>query len=339
MKSTRNEGVVVVIGATGTLGTYLVDELLSEGYSVVAVGRRNVQKCYYAKKNVTCARVDISKSDDFQNLPQAGVATVVHIAGSMPSRMVGYKAQTYIDVNISGTLNVLEYARTAGVARYIFTQSHSDVAGHWNTGKLINPNAPRLINFKGDHAIYIISKNTAVDLIEHYHQQYGLQTIVFRLPTIYNYRPISNMYVNGRKSVIAYRYLIKKAMAGEPLEIWGDPQREKDIVYVKDFNQMVIKAMNSAKAQGIYNVGSGIATTLEDQIKGIAQVFSPMDNPSEIVYCPDKPSQASYLYDISNAVSDFGYRPAFRYIEMLEDMKKEMMGHRFDHLVDADVTI
>ena len=253
--------------------------------------------------------------------------------------MVGYKAQTYIDVNITGTLNTLEYCRTAGVARYIFTQSHSDVAGHWNTGKFIDPNTTRLLNFKGDHAVYIISKNAAVDLIEHYHQQYGLQTIIFRLPTIYNYRPIFYMYVNGRQSVIAYRYLIKKAMAGEPLEIWGDPQRAKDIVYVKDFNQMVIKAMNSDKAQGMYNVGTGIPTTLEAQIKGIAQIFSPVDNPSEIVYCPGKPSQASYLYDISNAVSDFGYRPAFGYIEMLEDMKKEMNGHRFDHLVDADVTI
>lgn len=333
------KGKIVVLGATGSLGTYFVDQLLEAGYDVVAVGRRNVKEEYYAEKGIDCAKVDIREPEDFQNLPQSGVEVVVHIAGSMPSRMVGYKAHNYIDVNISGTLNVLEYCRSAGVKKYMFTQSHSDVAGHWNTGQFIDPNAPRLLNLKGDHAVYIISKNAAVDLIEHYHQQYGLQTIVFRLPTIYCYRPILDMYVDGERRVIAYRYLIQKAIAGETLEIWGDPQCAKDIVYVKDFNQMLIKAMNSDKAQGMYNVGSGIPTTLEDQIKGIAQVFSPADNPSEIVYCPDKPSQASYLYDISNAVSDFGYRPAFGYIEMLEDMKKEMKGHRFDHLVDADVTI
>ena len=270
------KGKIVVFGATGTLGTYLVDKLVEEGYyNVVAVGRKNVQEDYYTKKGVACTRVDICKPDDFNNLPQSGIDVVVHIAGSMPSRMVGYKAQTYIDVNITGTLNVLEYCQIAGVAKYMFTQSHSDVAGHWNTGKLIDPNAPRLLNLKGDHAVYIISKNAAVDLIEHYHQQYGLQTIVFRLPTIYCFRPVLDMYVDGRKSVIAYRYLIKKAMAGEALEIWGDPQRAKDIVYVKDFNQMVIKAMNSDKAQGIYNVASGVPTTLEDQIRGIAQVSRP----------------------------------------------------------------
>ncbi len=332
------KGKIVVLGATGTLGTYFVDQLVEEGYEVVAVGRRNVQEDYYAKKGVACAKVDICKLEDFQNLPQSGVEVVVHIAGSMPSRMVGYKEQNYIDVNITGTLNVLKYCRNADVSKYMFTQSHSDVAGYWNTGQYIDPNAPRSLIYKGDHSVYIISKDAAVYLIEHYHQEYGLQTIVFRLPTIYCYRPIFEMYVDGKPRVVAYRFLIKKAMAGERLEIWGDPKRAKDIVYVKDFNQMLIKAMNSDKAQGMYNVGTGVPTTLEDQIKGIATVFSPKDNPSKIVYCEDKASQDSYLYDIGNAIRDFSYTPAYSCIEMLQDMKQEMAGHRFDHLADADVT-
>ncbi|MCK4783640.1 MAG: NAD(P)-dependent oxidoreductase [Desulfobacteraceae bacterium] len=73
--------------------------------------------------------------------------------------------------------------------------------------------------------------------------------------------------------------------------------------------------------------------------QGIRNVFSPKDNPSKIIYRPEKPSQNSYLYDISKAVNDFGYKPEYDYIEMLQDMKREMSGHRFDHLADVDITI
>jgi UDP-glucose 4-epimerase len=257
----------------------------------------------------------------------------------MPSQVACYDPQRYIDVNITGTRNVLEYCRRVNVKKVMFTQSHSDVAGYWNNGKLIPSDCPRSIVYKGDHAVYIISKNAATDLFEHYHQEYGLQTVVFRLPTIYSYHPLFEMYVNGNKSIIAYRVLIKKAIAGEDLEIWGDPSRAKDIVYVKDFNQMVLKSLESEKAQGLYNVGTGIPTTLEQQIKGIAAVFCPKDKTSRIIYRPEKPSQNSYLYDISKAVDDFGYEPKYSYIEMLQDMKVEMTGHRFDHLCDMHTAL
>lgn len=58
-----------------------------------------------------------------------------------------------------------------------------------------------------------------------------------------------------------------------------------------------------------------------------------------VVYCPQKPSQNSYLYDISKAVNDFGCEPKYSYIEMLEGIKREMAGHRFDHLDGVGVTI
>jgi UDP-glucose 4-epimerase len=138
---------------------------------------------------------------------------------------------------------------------------------------------------------------------------------------------------------MGYRYFIQKAINSEPIEIWGDPQRSKDIVYVKDFNQMLNKAIESDLKKGFYNVATGIPTTLEEQIRGVVEVFSPDNNPSEIIYRPEKPSQNSYLYDIENAKKELGYEPQFSYIAMLEDMKKEMNGNRFDHLKDSEVTI
>lgn len=329
----------MVIGATGSLGTYFVDYLVEKHYDVWAVGHRNVKKDYYKRKGVKCASIDISNKSDFDKLPDKGIDSVVLISGAMPSRMEGYKPNLYIDVNITGTLNVLEYCKKVKVSSILFTQSHSDVAGYWNTGEIIKADAPRKINLKGDHAVYIISKNAAVDLIEHYRLEYGLRSFIFRLPTIYHYRPVYDMYVNGKSAPIGYMFFIQRAISSEPIELWGDPDSKKDIVYVQDFNQMLSLAIESDLNKGFYNVASGNSTTLREQIEGVIRVFSPTEKPSKIIYRPEKQSQNSYLYDIDNAKKDLGYEPKYNYIKMLKDMKYEMKGHRFDHLINNDITI
>lgn len=318
---------ILIIGATGSTGIYLANYLNENQYKVIATGysKRNIES--YAKKGVEYISIDISKKEDFSQLP-IDIDCVVLLAGMMPARMEGYDPFKYININTIGTLNTLEFCRINKIPKIIFAQSHSDVFGHWNTGEYIKDNASRTLNYKGDHAVYIISKCAAVDLIEHYHQECGLQSIIFRLPTIYSYMPANNIYMNGRNTTIAYLTFIKKAIIGEPIEIWGNPKIAKDIVYVKDFIQMIEKGINSKVAQGIYNVGTGIATTLEEQIKGVIEVFSEPDNKSKVVYCPEKPSQTSYLYDISKAKNELQYNVQYPYLEMLEDMKIEMNNLR-----------
>lgn len=335
----KKQKSVVVFGATGTLGTYLTDELAESGYQVFACARRNITHAEGRRPGIRYASVDVVSRRGFDQLPQDNVAGVVQIAGAMPSRMAGYKPQTYIDVNITGTLNVLEYCRSIDSPVHVYMQSHSDVAGHWSSGKPIPADAPRSLNYKGDHALYIISKNTAVDIAEHFHQEYGFRTVALRLPTVYCYTPIDEMFVNGQKRPIAYLYLIKRAMKSEPIEIWGNPAVQKDIVYVKDFNTIVIRSIECASAQGLYNVGTGVGTSLEQQVRGIIEVFSPKDKPSEVIYRPDKPSQTGFIYDISKTRSDLGYSPRFPYIEALKDMKVEMQGNRFVDLEKADLMI
>lgn len=319
---------VIILGASGTLGTYLTSALQEfENFNIYACGFRNLNETYLKSIGVNPVRVDINRKADFEQLPKENIAAVVQIAGVMPARMEGYNPYLYLETNVIGTLNVLEYCRLSKAPKYIFTQSHSDVAGHWNTGKLIPPDAQREIIYKGDHAVYIISKNTAVDLAENYFQDYGIKNVILRLPTIYSHRSIGDMYVNGQKSPIAYRFMIQKALAGEALEIWGDPEVTKDIVYVKDFTQLVIKSIISSKARGFYNVAYGEGISLENQVKGIADVFG--NGKIELIYKPDKPSQTSYLYDVENARRDLDYNPSYDYYTMLKDMRDEMSFDRF----------
>ena len=316
---------ILIIGATGSTGLYLTEHLSqnSNKYKIYATGFKERNNEYYRKRNIDYFSIDISDKTDFSKLPK-DIDSVVLLAGIMPARMKGYDPYKYIDINIKGTLNTLEYCRENNIPKIIYALSHSDVYGYWETGEYIKDDAKRILNLKGDHAVYIISKVAAADLVEHYHQEYNIQGIIFRLPTIYCYWPDSTFYVNGEERKMAYLEFIKKAIKGEPIEIWGDPNKPKDIVYVKDFVQLVENALNNSSASGIYNVGTGIPTTLEDQIKGVVEVFSENNNKSKIVYKPNKPSQVSYLYDITKAQKDLGYVIKYPYRIMLEDMKKEM---------------
>ena len=317
---------IIIIGATGSTGLGLIDYLSAEGHKIYGTGTSKRGKDFFKRKNVEYISLDITNKESFDVLPHESIDCVVLLAGAMPARMKGYNPQAYIDVNITGTLNVAEYCKNNGIKKIIFSQSHSDVYGYWDTGEYIKHDAKRKLNLKGDHAMYIISKCAAVDILEHYYQEYGIVNIILRMPTIYCNWPASTYFVDGKKTDMAYMYFINRAMNGESIEVWGDPQTSKDIVYVKDFAQIISKSIISTHAQGIYNVGSGIATSLDQQIKGIIDVFSKPGKISKISYEPEKPSQVSYLYDISRTVDELGYSPKYTYHAMLQDMKQDVIN-------------
>lgn len=325
---------IVVFGATGNLGAYVIDYLMNNlnknEFQIIAVGRRKTE--FFNSIGIDYYRLDISNKEMFDILPKNDVYAVIDLAGIMPAQMSGYDPYKYIDINITGTLNILEYCRQNKVDRILYTQTEADLKGHWGKEKIIKPYMQRNFSKKGYYALYVISKSTAVDLIENYNQDYGLKAFIFRLPTVYCYKPSPYYYVNGEKKILGYRYIMEKAMKGETIEIWGNPNRAKDIVYVKDFAQMLYKSLLVERNYGVYNVGTGKAITLDEQIKGIIEVFSPEDKKSNIVYCKDKPDAREFIMDIENARLELGYEPKYDYISYLKDFKMEMELNRFKEL-------
>lgn len=93
---------------------------------------------------------------------------------------------------------------------------------------------------------------------------------------------------------------------------------------------MIYKAMMTNKVTtGQYNAGTGIKTTMREQIEGMIEVFSPKDNPSKIIECPEKKDCDDFVMDISNIKEDLEYEPEYDYISYLKDYKKEMEAQRF----------
>lgn len=316
---------ILVFGASGDTGRYFINYFLENyvgsEYEVIALGTRDTD--YFKQIGVEYIKIDITNKAKFDLLPK-NVYAVVDLAGLMPARMKGYNPYKYIDVNIVGNLNILEFCRENHVDRILFAQSFGDIKDWAEKEITLTANMPRNFSFTTDHTIYVMSKNFAVDMIENYHQMYGLKRFIFRLPTIYLYSPIDSYYVDGEVRKIGYRILIDKAINGEPIEVWGDANREKDMVYVKDFCQMLFLALFVDRSEGYYNVGTGVGTSLLDQIKGIVQVFSKPGHESTITLRPDMPNAPKYIMDIEPAVRELGYKPQYDYLSMLKDFKAEM---------------
>jgi UDP-glucose 4-epimerase len=323
---------ILIWGASGNLGIYLTDflqsKLPSDEFEIVAIGRRKTD--FFAKRGIEYIRLDVNDTDRFSILPDTDVYAVIDLANLLPAQIVDYNPYDYFKINTIGTLNILEYMRKVNADRILFTQTYADLGGHFNKEFVLGNHLPRSLNYQTDHTVYAISKVAAEDLIENYHQVYGIKNFIFRLPNIYMYSPAKYYFVNGVKTLISYRYIIERAIQGLPIELWGDPQRARDIVYVKDFCQMVFLALLAERSSGHYNVGTGIATTLQKQIEGIIEVFSPENHPSEIIFRPDKPHAMQYVMDIENAKQELGYQPRYDYIGYLRDYKLEMELKRFD---------
>ena len=321
---------VIVFGATGTVGAYTALQLKEDGMDVIAVGSRASDNGFFAANGIQYQSVDITRKDAFRALPTNNVHGIVQLAGMLPARMEGYDPQRYIDINVTGMLNVLEYAAGCGAKRVLYSQSISDVANLVGTTVPIPEDSPSAFPINNDHSVYAIAKNAAADLLRHYSAKFGFGHYILRFPNIYLYHPNPYYYVDGVKRMEGYRLMIYRAMKGEPIEVWGNPKLVRDMVYVKDCTQLISLCMSVKDApSGVYNVGTGIGTSLEDQIRGIVEVFSPKDHPSPILYAPDKPDAPQYIFDITKGRTLLGYCPQYGYLDYLKDFKAEMEAQRF----------
>ena len=322
---------IIVLGATGTLGTNITVYLKKLGYDVIAVGHRKNDNGFYEEQNIPYFSLDVTNINDFSILPKQDVFAVLDFAGMLPAAMQGYNANLYISSIVQGTLNVLEYTRCAGADRIIFPQSLFDVSYLFGTKVPIPADSLRKAPLTGDHAVYVIAKNAAVDLIEHYHTTYGLKRFILRLSRVYTYHPNPYTFRNGKKILVSDRFFIYQALKGNDLEIWGDPYKLLETCSMRDFLQIVEKSLLAKHDGGIYNIGSG-GSTLEERVRAIAEVFNPEGKKSKIFYAPEKPSARQFVLDIRKTIDELDYQPKCSWKDYLLDFKKEMETQPFAKL-------
>ena len=162
-------------------------------------------------------------------------------------------------------------------------------------------------------------------MLEHYHQEWGLQSIVLRIPTVYCDDTNFNFYVDGRERVKGYIQIIRSIVSKGSVELWGDPRNAKDMPYIKDFSRLVGLAVAHETAQGVFNAGTGDPVSLEEWIDILIDVFSPSKEVKKI-YRPEMPSQPNFTFDMSKTYEVFGFEPEWDVRSMFADILATLGG-------------
>ena len=324
---------ILIFGATGHVGSNVAVYLKDVGYDVIAVGHRVSDGGFFATRGIHyiggIANENIS---DFEKFP-VDIDAVINLAGARPAH-ANASPMPYIQSIIVGTVNICEWLRTkTSCKRIIFNTTPSDVIQYLNQPTPVPDYAPRSFPKNGgDHAIYAIAKNTAVDILEHYSIAYGFKPITFRHDTIYSWSESPYYNINGARKKLPWRLIVENSINGQTVEVWGNPKLKKCLLYVKDFCSAIECAIKTEHT-GIYNLSGVRFYTMEEQIQGIIDVFGNKSNPPQKKYCPEKPSTPMHLYADEKAKIELGWNPCWDWWRACEEMKRIMIDKPF-HLLE-----
>jgi UDP-glucose 4-epimerase len=328
---------ILVFGAAGFMGTYLIDALSKLNFDILASDISGIGEKYYKKKKIHYIHVDITKKEDFNKLPLKSYNTVIHLAATQPANVSekNYDPKDYINVNVIGTLNILEFCRKNKIKKIIYASSHRNTQALWVNNIALKEIDGRGIKYDGDYAMFSISESAAQDCVLHYEAQYGLHGLIFRLPPVYGFGPHTEIFKDGKPIKTGFQIFIEKAKSCQPLEVWGDSSRGRDIVYIKDVISAFIKAINSETAKGLFNITSGKQLSLIEEVRTIAKVFWGDNTLPVIIERPEINNYIdTFVYDISKAKTELNWTPKYSFEDMLHDYIQEGNCNTFGFLIE-----
>lgn len=303
----------VVTGGAGFIGSHLAEELSGRGFQLIildnlSTGKKENIASLLDKKNVEFIRGSITDLPLLQKLFK-NVDYVFHLAAiaSVPRSID--EPQLCHEVNVTGTFNVLLAARDNKVKKVVNASScaiYGDAPGLPKTEDMpINPLSP-----------YAVTKLAAENYCQIFQKVYGLPSVSLRFFNIFGPRQNPDS-----EYAAAIPKFIKIYTNGKTITIYGDGKATRDYIYVKDAVAAFILAAES-DASGIYNIGGGKATTVNELVEIISRL---MENKTAPVYGPPRPGDIVHsLADISRA-GTFGYKPKYSLEEGLKETIRYMM--------------
>lgn len=315
----------IVFGATGQLGCYSALALKEKGFEVFAVGRRNSDGGFFATKGIHfIGGFEISKPSSFELLPKSYFDVVVNMAGTMPAH-ADMNMMPYVQSIVVGTVNLCNWMKLYGSKRIVFNTTPSDVAEHWGTNTPIDDDVIRSFPKNGnDHAVYAICKRAACDILEHEQIADGFEPCIFRHFMVYGWHPDAYYYLNGEKRMLPWRYMVRRCINGQDIDVYGDASRLKELLYIKDFADAVVRAAET-NVCGIFNLPGYKPYSLDEMVDGIMNAFA---SPYVVKnHCPDMPDTPQILLSGEKSKKILGWKPQWTWEAACLDMKKESQSN------------
>ena len=250
---------MIVTGGAGFIGGHLIDRLIREGHKVAVVDNLSTGKKENLNPRAKFYKIDIRSPKISQIFKEEKPEIVFHYAAQIDVRKSVENPVEDAEINILGTLNILENCKKYKVKKLIFASSVG-VYGE-----------PRALPVKETHPLDPISPYPITKLaIEKYLQYYQVQRLNFvflRYSNIYGPRQTST----GEGGVIAI--FINKILSGKKLIIYGDGNQTRDFLYVDDAVSAAIKALK-APSGSIYNIGTNKEISINNLLKLLSLILN-----------------------------------------------------------------
>jgi len=289
---------VLVTGGAGFIGSHIVDRLIANGHHPTVLdnfstGKRNNLANVLRSKSLVITRGDIRRIHRL--LPKLErVDRVCHLAAMTDVHASIRDPVLTSEVNLTGTLRVLETARKLGAGRVVFASSAA-VYGSPSTFPVtedvdVVPISP-----------YGASKAASELYCGSFEENHGIEAVSLRYFNVYGPRQASTQY-SGVISVFARRLLRRL-----PLRIFGDGSQSRDFIYVADAVDATVTALEKPLRSRVFNIGSGRETTILELAKKMQEVVGVS---SDLRFEPPRKGDIRRsVADTARAQSELGFRP------------------------------
>ena len=295
---TQEKGMrCLVTGGAGFIGSNLVKRLLGLKYEVTVLDdlSSGFRKNLRADPRLTLVEGDVRDGKAVRRAIE-GAASVFHLAASVGNKRSIDDPFHDAEVNVLGTLNVLEEVRRAGAGRLVVSSS-AGIFGELKT-----------LPIREDHPVepdtpYGSTKLCAEKLSLAFAKLYGFGVVCLRYFNVYG----PNQRFDAYGNVIPI--FVFKLLRGEPLTIFGDGEQTRDFINVRDVVQANLKGAAADGVTGAFNIGSGTRISINDLVRRI--VAASGRRAATVGHGPPRAGDVrDSLADIGTARSRLGFEPA-----------------------------
>ncbi|MGC8484340.1 MAG: NAD-dependent epimerase/dehydratase family protein [Candidatus Baltobacteraceae bacterium] len=284
---------IAVTGVAGFIGSNLADRLIAEGYRVLGIDNLAYGVREQIPLGVEFHQRDIRDKDLREIL--SGVDVLFHLAAKNCIADCQDDPVETSDINVTGTVNVFESARRAGVKKIVYAESSALYEG---SSLLPTPESE-----VSPQSMYAVSKLAGMAFAEAYRRFFGLRMTALRYFCVYGPRQ------DYRRSIPpVMSAFILKLLRGEQPTIYGTGEKRRDFIFVDDVNDFHLRCISDDRTDGgTYNLGSGTNNSVNEIYRAVAEL---LESPIEPIHRPDQPGEAlNTLADIS-AASALGWKPS-----------------------------
>lgn len=295
--------MILVTGGAGFIGSHLCERLLSEGYEVICIDNfddfysptlkeQNIAQALKHKK-FELVKGDILDKELLHNIFSThSITQIIHLAALPGARASINSPDRYVEVNVKGTIDLLEVVKHYPIKQFVFGSS-SSVYG-------VNENLPFSEDDPTESQIspYGVAKKMAELYCKTYHSLYHIPITILRFFTIYGERQRPDM---------AVRKFTESILKDKEIPVYGNDVTERDYTYIDECIDGIMLAIKKIFEFEIFNIGRGNPIKLKDLI---AIIGKKTGKRPKIISLPAQPGDVPITYaDISKTRKMLGYEP------------------------------